>query len=143
MPTTYDQPLYGERDFPTVQQTFAAVKDSGERRQFATGSVRDVRCGKGRFDLIPAIFLRRLAQHFENGAAKYGDHNWQKGQPLASYIDSAMRHLVCLLECLHDEDHAAAVAWNACAFLWTAEQIKGGKLPVELDDIGFCTSNKE
>lgn len=29
------------------------IKDSGERTQFATGAVRDMHEGKGRFDLLP------------------------------------------------------------------------------------------
>jgi len=86
---------------------FTAVKDSGERQQFSTGSVRDTQVGKGRFDLIPTDALRRLAQHYENGARKYGDRNWEKGQPLGRYLDSAFRHLVNVLDGKTDEDHAA------------------------------------
>ena len=29
------------------------IKDSGERREFETGAVRDMAEGKGRFDLMP------------------------------------------------------------------------------------------
>jgi hypothetical protein len=122
---------------------FNEVKDSGERRDFGTGSVRDVRTGKGRFDLIPPIFLRRLARHVENGAVKYGDKNWELGQPLSSYLDSGMRHTVNLLALDVDEDHAAAVAWNAMAFMCTAEWIKSGMLPRELDDIGYVDALEE
>lgn len=122
---------------------FNEVKDSGERRDFGTGSVRDVRTGKGRFDLIPPIFLRRLAKHVENGAVKYGDRNWELGQPLSSYLDSGMRHTVNLMALDVDEDHAAAVAWNAMAFMCTAEWIKSGMLPSELDDIGYVDALEE
>ena len=55
------------------------VMDSGERQEFSTGSVRDTRKGKGRFDLLPPKAIRRLAVHFESGAIKYGDRNWEKG----------------------------------------------------------------
>lgn len=118
---------------------FHSVSDSGQREEFSTGSRRDTREGKGRFDLISTIALRRLARHYENGATKYGDRNWEKGQPLSRYLDSAMRHLIALLECQHDEDHASAVAWNAFAFIHTAERIEQGALPLELDDIGFTS----
>lgn len=47
-----------------------ATKDSGCRQVFATGSQRDSRVGKGRYDLISPIALRRLAQLCERGAAK-------------------------------------------------------------------------
>jgi len=38
------------------------TKDSGQRQEWSTGSVRDVSVGKGRFDLIPTEPLRRLAK---------------------------------------------------------------------------------
>lgn len=118
-------------------EQFDAVKDSGEREEFSTGSVRDTRKGKGRFDLIPPGPLKRLAVHYENGAVKYGENNWRKGQPLGRYLDSAERHINELKDLKHDEDHAAAVAWNAFAFMFTVEKILSGELPAELDDIGF------
>jgi len=37
------------------------LHDSGERQQFATGAVRDRQAGKGRFDLLPALAVTRLA----------------------------------------------------------------------------------
>jgi hypothetical protein len=122
---------------------YDSVKDSGERRDFGTGSVRDVRTGKGRFDLLPPVFLRRLARHVENGAVKYGDRNWEKGQPLGSYLDSMMRHVVNMMALDVDEDHAAAVAWNAMAFMSTVEWIKDGTLPRDLDDIGYVDHLEE
>jgi hypothetical protein len=122
---------------------FDSVKDSGARRSFDTGSVRDVRTGKGRYDLIPPVAIRRIAQHFENGAVKYGDKNWELGQPLSGYLDSGLRHTFNLLELKVDEDHAAAGIWNLIAFLCTAEWIIEGRLPRDLDDIGFCDALEE
>jgi hypothetical protein len=114
---------------------FDEVKDSGQRQEFETGSKRDTRDGKGRYDLIPAYALSRLARHYENGAKKYGDRNWEKGQPLARYLDSMIRHAYKFLGGSRDEDHLAAVAWNALAYIETEERIKKGILPKELDDI--------
>lgn len=111
------------------------VKDSGERREFDTGSVRDIRTGKGRFDLIPAYPLRRLAQHYEAGARKYKDRNWEKGQPLSSYLDSAERHLNGFKDGLVDEDHLAACVWNLFALMWTKEMVTRKRLPTSLDDL--------
>lgn len=97
------------------------VADSGKREEFSTGSLRDTRDGKGRFDLIPVGPLKRLARHYENGAKKYGEHNWEKGQPSSRYWDSAMRHLVSYMEGDRSEDHLAAVAWNAFGMAWNEE----------------------
>jgi len=114
---------------------FSEVKDSGERQEFTTGSVRDTRKGKGRYDLFALIAIQRLAKHYENGAVKYGDRNWEKGQPLSRYWDSAVRHLVEFLMGLRDEDHLAAALWNVAALIQTEELIKRGKLPITLNDL--------
>lgn len=110
------------------------VKDSGVRQEFSTGSKRDSREGKGRFDLIPSLPLRRLALHYEAGSKKYGDNNWQKGQDLARYVDSATRHLNCLIAGEPVEDHATAVIWNMFSYIWTLDQIENGLLPKSLDN---------
>jgi DNA-directed RNA polymerase subunit RPC12/RpoP len=113
---------------------FTEVKDSGKREDFSTGSRRDTREGKGRYDLIAQIALKRLAQHYENGAKKYGDRNWEKGQPVMRYLDSANRHLSNILQGDKTEDHESAVSWNMFAYTQTLALIKLGKLPKELDD---------
>jgi hypothetical protein len=123
-----------------AETVYNHVKDSGgPRENFGNGSVRDSEDGKGRFDLISTIALRRLANHYQNGAKKYGDRNWEKGQRLGRFVSSAMRHLQCLLEGKKDEDHAAAVAWNAFAVIHIGELIKQGKLPKEFDDIYYSS----
>ena len=114
---------------------FDKVKDSGERQNFETGSVRDTNVGKGRFDLIPPYALMRLAQHYENGAVKYNPRNWELGQPLSRYLDSALRHLMKVLMGLNDEDHLSAATWNILAIVETQQRIKFGLLPEELDDL--------
>lgn len=111
------------------------VQDSGDRSEWGTGAVRDMRTGKGRYDLIPAVAMHRLARHFENGAVKYGDRNFEKGMPLHAYLDSAIRHAFKLLSGSVDEDHAAAIMWNAAAFIFTQDAIERGVLPKELDDL--------
>lgn len=118
-----------------IATKFDAVKDSGERQEFETGSVRDTQEGKGRYDLITPIGLKRLAVHYENGAKKYGDRNWEKGQPLARYLESAIRHLYTFLEGHRDEDHLAAAAWNILSCIHTEERIRQGLLPEELNDL--------
>lgn len=111
------------------------TKDSGQRQAFDTGSVRDTRTGKGRYDLLPPEGIRRLAQLYERGAEKYGDRNWEKGQPISRYLDSMIRHAFAVLEGEPTEDHLAAVAWNAVGAITTQERCRAGLLPSELDDL--------
>lgn len=147
-----------------------AIKDSGERRQFDTGAVRDIQEGKGRCDLMPLdvvanvgdcwdqwhrdvllliykfqctgctghldstlncfgshvfcdpqTMLLEVAKHFEEGAKKYGEHNWQKGIPVRCYIDSAIRHYLKWLRGDKDEPHDRAFCWNILCAIWTCK----------------------
>lgn len=113
------------------------VQDSGTRTAFGTGSQRDTQEGKGRYDLIPTSVLHRLAVHYENGAAKYGDNNWQKGQSLAQYYNSAMRHLNAIKDADLSEDHFAAAIWNVAAMIHHIDAMIDGTLPIELDSFGI------
>lgn len=98
------------------------IKDSGNRTQFESGAVRDMHEGKGRFDLLPMCVLMRLAKHYEAGAKKYSDRNWEKGIPAHSFADSAMRHFVKYMDGWDDEDHLIAAIWNLCGLAWTEEK---------------------
>lgn len=122
---------------------FKEVKDSGERQKFGTGAQRDTQSGKGRYDLLPTRAMKRLAQHFENGAIKYDARNWEKGIPLSRYLDSALRHTFKFLEGQRDEDHLSAGIWNLMCLLETQERIELGILPKELDDLPKNFSNVE
>ena len=141
------------------------IKDSGTRRSFESGAVRDIQEGKGRCDLLPlevvaaaldsrtiknvADFVRtqdteylykalnafvyesdfrdlptlflEVSKHFEEGAKKYGEYNWQKGIPTQSYIDSAIRHLLKYRASWLDESHDRAFAWNIICMIWTID----------------------
>ena len=138
------------------------IKDSGARRSFESGAVRDVEVGKGRCDLMPLevvgsslnsmvllhihkymdtknvdalyealdyfleetnfggkydMFLE-VSKHFEEGALKYGENNWQKGIPINSYIDSAVRHYLKYKAGWDDEPHNRAFVWNVICCIW-------------------------
>lgn len=151
-------------DTPTQPQ----ILDSGNRREFETGAVRDMQEGKGRCDLLPldvigewiespvindiALFVETgksvklfdvlndafgsglvqnvtaildLAKHFEAGAKKYGERNWQKGIPVRCYIDSAVRHYLKFLRGDTDEPHDRAFVWNIVCAIWTCEYMPG------------------
>lgn len=94
------------------------IADSGNRREFATGAVRDMPDGKGRMDLLPWAAIIAVSKHCENGAKKYGEHNVDKGIPTSSLCDSAARHLAKYLDGQTDEDHLLAAAWN---LLWALQ----------------------
>ena len=93
--------------------------------------------GKGLPSLIPPEALRRLACRFEDGAAKYGRDNWQKGIPISRYNDAIIRHTLAAAEGQDDEDHLGAVLRNAAAWVWTEGQIAKGNLPQELMDLTY------
>lgn len=76
---------------------------------------------------IPKYTLE-LSKHFEKGAIKYGIRNWEKGIPLSSYIDSAIRHYLKHLAGEDDENHFIAFIWNIVCAIWTIEN------KPELDD---------
>ncbi len=114
----------------------ATLKDSGERMQFGKdGAERDGECGKGRYDLLSPLANHRLALWMEAGASKYNDRNWEKGMPLSEFVDSMQRHLQKLLCGLEDEDHLAALLWNAHGLVHTATAVSLGLLPADLDDL--------
>jgi len=96
----------------TQEMAGLEIKDSGERRQFETGAVRDIQEGKGRYDLLPWEAIHELALHCEQGAIKYGERNCEKGIPIHSFLDSASRHISCYLRGMKDEPHLRAAMWN-------------------------------
>ena len=105
------------------------IKDSGERTEFSTGAVRDMKRGVGRMDLLPWYGIMEVSKHCEEGAEKYGEHNVDKGIPLHSLCDSAARHLAKFICREIDEDHLRAACWN---LLWALNQ---RKTHPELDDL--------
>jgi hypothetical protein len=104
--------------------------------KFSTGSVRDTRNGKGRYDLLPPEGIALLARHFETGAVKYGERNWELGQPISRIMDSALRHAFQFMAGRKDEDHLSAACWNLIAAMTIRERVRAGKLPKDLEDIG-------
>lgn len=104
------------------------------KETFATGAQRDARAGKGRYDLISTHAMKRLALRLEQGAAHYGDRNWEKGMPLMRCVDSLKRHLDQWIEGRLSEDHLAGVLFNAMALADMDTRIERGELPESLDD---------
>ena len=154
------------------------IQDSGNRREFESGAVRDMAEGKGRCDLLPLVdvanvvnaleiscdaaliysilialsvcvderktscvryqqavnalrsfseltgdsiykMMLEVAIHYEEGAKKYDERNWEKGLPLWCFLDSAIRHLLKYLDGWTDECHDRAFVWNMLGFMFT------------------------
>lgn len=68
-------------------------------------------------DIITAIL--DVSIHYEHGALKYGERNWEKGIPLHSYIDSGVRHYLKYLRGDTDEEHRRAFIWNMLCAIHT------------------------
>lgn len=157
-------------------EVMCRILDSGERRQFETGAVRDSADGRGRCDLLPLDiigeylfnsladdsqgcvydkilnmineFIRtgdttniysvidnfvalnnwspsqaliEVSKHYEEGAKKYAERNWEKGIPCHCYVDSGVRHFLKWIDKWEDEPHDRAFIWNMLGLLWTVK----------------------
>ena len=105
------------------------IKDSGNRREFSTGAVRDMQVGKGDMVSLPNAAILRLSKHYECGALKYGRWNYTKGIPVSSFLDSALRHIFKYLDGWDDEDHLSAATFNILGVMEMEEK------HIELQDI--------
>ena len=71
-----------------------------------------------RFDLIPPIFIRRLAAIFEEGAQKYGESQYMvRPLPFSVIMNHMMNHLLLYWSGDKQEDHLAKVAWGIAAMM--------------------------
>lgn len=107
------------------------TKYSGTHQEYASGMRRDSQDGKPRFDLIRTKaqpyeeqMIYRYAMLLARGAEKYSARNWEDGnseEELDRAKASLLRHTEQLVAGEEDEDHAAAVWFNAQAieyFRW-------------------------
>lgn len=72
------------------------------------------------YDDLYTMFLD-VSRHFEEGAGKYGENNWQKGIPVECYVNSAVRHYLKYFKGETDENHNYAFVWNVICCIWTCE----------------------
>ncbi len=63
--------------------------------------------------------LLDVSKHYEAGAAKYGDRNWECGIPVHCYIDSGVRHYLKWRRGDTDEPHDRAFLFNILGAIWT------------------------
>lgn len=76
-------------------------------------------CSRRYPDSGRADMMLDLAKHFEDGAKKYGEYNWQKGLPVHCYVDSGVRHYLKWFRGDSDEPHDRAFVWNIVCCIWT------------------------
>lgn len=111
------------------------TKDSGQRREFGTGSVRDIDTGKPRFDLLGLGGLYRAAGVAARGCDKYGERNYEYGQPISQVFASMLRHAFAYWAGADDEDHVGAMEWNALTIGHMLWLISLGLIDPALDDM--------
>lgn len=70
------------------------------------------------FDSIETAMLE-VSKHYEAGAKKYSERNWEKGMPVHWYINSGVRHYIKVLRGDIDEPHELAFIWNMLGAIWT------------------------
>lgn len=104
------------------------TKDSGKRQHYDSGMNRDVEDGKTDFTylIIPGVPyedqpIHRIMELYMRGAEKYGRNNWQKAnskEEMERFKRSLFRHWMQYLSGDRDEDHIAAVVWNAICVMY-------------------------
>ncbi|KKK91602.1 hypothetical protein LCGC14_2711320 [marine sediment metagenome] len=118
------------------------MEDSGERRTFSTGAVRDRGGFKPRPDLISPHANLREGAWLAKGAEKYGVRNYEKGIPISECVASLVRHIESYKLGDQSEDHAAAIRTNAGFILHYEEEIKAGRMDQAIDDMPHYATPK-
>lgn len=111
------------------------LEDSGKRRTFSTGAVRDRGDLKPRPDLISPHAQMREGMIMTLGAQKYDVRNWERGLPISECLASAQRHIEQYKRGDTNEDHIAQARWNLGVIIHFEEEIKAGRLGPSLDDM--------
>ena len=83
-----------------------------ETKVFDSGAVRSSDADNVRYDLISPVAIERLAEVCAEGAAKYGDFNWEAGMPAHDLLNHALRHIYRFLSGDRSEDHLGHALWN-------------------------------
>lgn len=112
------------------------MQDNGKRRSAGSKrAIRDIADEKPRPDLISPFAEERLGEWLRLGAKKYAERNWEKGMPFSWCVASLKRHVMKYQQGLQDEDHLAAILFNAMALIHYEEMVARGVLPTELNDM--------
>ena len=93
----------------------------GTTAKFGTGAVRSSDVEEFRYDLISPIGLREVARACAEGAAKYGDWNWEKGMPVNDLLNHVLAHIYKFLGGDRSEPHLGHAAWGMIAAIHSHE----------------------
>jgi len=108
------------------------MTDSGRRQSFGRGmAIRDTADDKPRPDLISPFAEERQGHWLR----KYAERNWENGMPFSRCVASLKRHVMRYQQGRRDEDHLAAIMFNAMALIHYEEMIERGVLPADLNDM--------
>lgn len=102
-----------------------------DNKVFKSGAIRNEVNPKPAWSLIPWDALEEVAKVYNEGADRYGAHNWEKGIPYSNIVDHMVEHLSKWMQGDGSEAHMAKVAWGALAIV--AYQKWG--MNRELDDV--------
>lgn len=123
-----DLPLPSPSPAPSGATAPQREARNGQHETSETGAVRSSVYPQGaqfpiRLDLLfrNSAGLRRLAETWGEGEAKYGPDNWMKGHKESCYISHALEHIRLYLAGDKSEDHLAHGAWNLLALCWVEE----------------------
>lgn len=111
------------------------TKATDTKDQFVTGAVRSSAEGRGRPQDISPFAVYRLSRLLERGAKLYGERNYQRGMSMDRTMGSLLRHAFQAMAKQTDEDHLAAVMFNAMVLLDTDERVRLNLAPESLRDL--------
>jgi len=103
------------RDTEAARRPTVRTHQEGVTTKFGTGARRSDTVEAFRYDLLTPIGLREVARTCAEGAAKYGDFNWEKGMPVHDLLNHALAHIYQFLAGDRSEPHLPHAAWNVLA----------------------------
>lgn len=108
------------------------IKDSGTRKEFAGGMVRDADDSKTDYMLaLDGPMFKRWAKHLTKGAKKYVARNWMKAKgqdELEHAMKSLGHHFIQYVDGETDEDHAAAIFFNINLIEYIKDKLRAAEL---------------
>ena len=112
------------------------MTDSGKRQSFGKGmAIRDTADDKPRPDLISPFAEERQGTGSAWGPPNMPSATGRDGMPFSRCVASLKRHVMKYQQGKRDEDHLAAIMFNAMALIHYEEMIERGLLPAELNDM--------
>lgn len=118
MPLKVVSKLLGKQTGDYIIQSIASFTETDETRYLYAALLKFVTVA---FNGEPETMLLETAVHFEEGAKKYGENNWQLGIPINCYLDSAIRHYLKYRRGDTDERHDRAFVFNIMCCIWEVD----------------------